>query len=410
MKILHTSDWHIGRALNGRKRYAEHEAFLNWLGQLIEDENIDAVLIAGDVFDNATPSNYAQELYYRFLCRVAGLSGCQVVVIGGNHDSPSFLNAPQEMLKLLRVHVLGSAAVNPADEVIALFDAQGQPGLLVCAVPYLRDADIRLSEAGENAEDKERKTLEGIKNHYRQVYEAARCARERLQKPLPIAVLGHLFVAGGQTVDGDGVRQLYVGSLSQVGKDIFPDEIDYLALGHLHVPQRVGGSDLMRYCGSPLPMGFGEAGQEKSVVLVDFAKPVPEVSLRAVPVFQELRALRGDWPLLSAKINELKSAKSDAWLEIVYDAAEIIGDLRERLEEAVQATDLAILSIKNSRQLDKAVKSGTAELETLESLDVNDVFKSCLDARQISEEQRQVLWPAYQETLASLYEEDLQAE
>ncbi len=149
MKLLHASDWHLGRALYNRKRYDEIEAFLAWLAGIIERENVDVVLIAGDVFDNSTPSNYAQELYCRFLCRVAGSASRQVVVIAGNHDSPSFLNAPKELLKFLNIHVVGYAAGDPADEVLVLSGTDGQPGLMVCAVPYLRNRDIKIFPAGK---------------------------------------------------------------------------------------------------------------------------------------------------------------------------------------------------------------------------------------------------------------------
>ena len=283
MKILHTSDWHIGRALYGRKRYEEFEAFLNWMAVFIEDENIDVLLVAGDVFDNSTPSNYAQELYYRFLCRAAAASHRHVVVTAGNHDSPSFLNAPKELLKFLNIHVVGCASDSPADELIVLAGPDDEPRLIVCAIPYLRDRDIRTAEAGESNEDKERKIIEGIRDHYRKVYEAAEEKRSTLKKPVPIVAMGHLFTAGGQTVDGDGVRELYIGSLAQVGRDVFPEGIDYLALGHLHIPQRVGGSDFIRYSGSPLPIGFGEAGQEKSVALVYFSGNARKVMNIPVP-------------------------------------------------------------------------------------------------------------------------------
>ncbi|KFO66434.1 exodeoxyribonuclease I, partial [Smithella sp. SCADC] len=288
MKVLHTSDWHIGRALYGRKRYEEFEAFLNWLAKLIESENIDVLLVAGDVFDNSAPSNYAQELYYRFLCRVATSSNRHVVVIAGNHDSPSFLNAPKELLEFLNIHVVGYVSDQPEDELIVLSGKNNQPGLIVCAIPYLRDRDIRTAEAGESIEDKERKIVEGIKNHYRSVCEEAKKKQAAMEKPAPIIAMGHLFAAGGQTVDGDGVRELYIGSLAQVKRDIFPEYIDYLALGHLHIGQRVGGSDFIRYSGSPLPIGFGEAEQGKSVIIVEFSDKTPTVTNIAVPGFQEL--------------------------------------------------------------------------------------------------------------------------
>jgi exonuclease SbcD len=409
MKLLHTSDWHIGRALYGRKRYEEFEAFLNWLAVFIEDENIDVLLVAGDVFDNSTPSNYAQELYYRFLCRAAAASHRHVVVTAGNHDSPSFLNAPKELLKFLNIHVVGCASDSPADELIVLAGPDDEPRLIVCAIPYLRDRDIRTAEAGESNEDKERKIIEGIRDHYRKVYEAAEEKRSTLKKPVPIVAMGHLFTAGGQTVDGDGVRELYIGSLAQVGRDVFPEGIDYLALGHLHIPQRVGGSDFIRYSGSPLPIGFGEAGQEKSVALVYFSGNARKVMNIPVPRFQELKTLQGDWPTIARDIDELKSRGSNAWLEIVYDGDEIAGDLRERLDEAVEGTGIEILRVKNNRVLERAM-SGMDTDESLDDLDATDVFNRCLESHEVPEDQRPALLSAYQEIIVSLNEADLMAE
>jgi exonuclease SbcD len=405
MKILHTSDWHIGRALYGRKRYEEFEAFLKWLADLIEEKSIDVLLVAGDVFDNSTPSNRAQELYYQFLCRVAASSNRHVVVTAGNHDSPSFLNAPRELLKFLNIHVVGYASSSPADELIVIAGPDNEPRLIVCAIPYLRDRDIRIAEAGESVEDKERKIIEGIRSHYRMVYEAAEQKRSLLKKPMPIVAMGHLFTAGGKTVDGDGVRELYIGSLLKVETDVFPECIDYLALGHLHVPQRVGGSDFIRYAGSPLPIGFGEARQEKSMVLVEFSGDAPNVTTVPVPRFQELRALQGDWQTIAREVDELKTGRTHAWLEIVYEGNEAAASLRERLNEAIEESGMEILRVKNNRVLEQ-VMTGKDTKETLDDLNETDVFKRCLQVHKVPEEKHEALLTAYQEIIAALNEAD----
>lgn len=197
---------HIGRTLYGRKRYEEFEAFLTWLAETIQQEQVDAPLVAGDVFDTSAPGNRAQELYCRFLCRVAASACRHVVVIAGNHDSPSFLNAPKELLRALNVHVVGNAAENREDEVLVLGNEDGAPELIVCAVPYLRDRDIRVAEAGESIEDKVRKLIEGIRSHYADVAALAEQKRADLGSEIPIIAMGHLFTARGQTVDR-GVRQ-----------------------------------------------------------------------------------------------------------------------------------------------------------------------------------------------------------
>ena len=412
MKILHTSDWHLGRNLYSRQRYEEFEAFLNWLAEAIDSHAVDVLLVAGDIFDTSTPSNRAQELYYRFLCRVAASSSCRhVVVIAGNHDSPSFLNAPKELLKALDVHVVGQACDNPEDELLVLADAQGLPELIICAVPYLRDRDIRLVEAGESVVDKGRKLTDGIRKHYALVTDFAEQKRQQLGKDIPIIAMGHLFAAGGKTLDDDGVRELYIGSLAHVSARIFPQCLSYTALGHLHVPQMVNDKETIRYSGSPVPMGFGEAKQQKSVCLVTCADGVTPatVQLIDVPVFQKLERISGDWQLIDSRIVTLVSTGSQAWLEVIYTGDELIADLPERLNSAIAGSAIEIVRVKNNRVL-ATVMSRIDDQETLDDLDSNDVFCRCLDAHNIPEEQRSELLTAYQETLMSLSEDDSRAQ
>lgn len=409
MKLLHTSDWHLGRSLYGRKRYDEFDAFLNWLLATIEAQCVDVLLVAGDVFDTTAPSNRAQELYYQLLCRVAKTSCRHVVVIAGNHDSPSFLNAPRELLRVLDVHVVGAASEAPEDEVIVLRDAAGVPELIVCAVPYLRDRDIRLAEAGESVEDKERKLVEGIRAHYAAVCERAEQMREAAGGDIPIVAMGHLFTAGAQTIDGDGVRELYVGSLAHIGAWIFPACIDYLALGHLHVPQKVGGSEVMRYSGSPIPIGFGEARQQKSVCLVAFASRTPAVSLVPVPVFQSLERISGAWDGIIGRISALKAADSNAWIEVIYTGEELPGDLRQGLAEAVEGSRLELLRVQNNRVIER-VLNRIHDDETLDDLDVFQVFDRRLEAASVPDGQRDELRMLYREAVAAVHDQDSQAE
>ena len=253
--------------------------------------------------------------------------------------------------------MVGSSTASLEDEVLVLRNEQDAPELILCAVPYLRDRDIRAAEAGESVEDKERKLIDGIRTHYAAVAALAEQKREELGADIPIVGMGHLFTAGGQTVDGDGVRELYVGSLAHVTAGIFPACFNYLALGHLHVPQKVNGSETIRYSGSPLPMGFGEAKQQKSVCQVDFRSTAASVQLIGVPVFQKLERIKGDWNGISNRILELSAAGSQGWLEVIYEGEEVIGDLRERLEAAISGTQMEILRIKNSRIIDRVLRT-----------------------------------------------------
>ena len=412
MKILHTSDWHLGRSLYGRKRYEEFSAFLDWLLEAIREEQVDILIVAGDIFDTSTPGNRAQELYYRFLSQAA-LTCCRhIIITGGNHDSPSFLDAPKGLLKAMNIHVVGSATENPGDQVLLLSNGD-DPELIVCAVPYLRDRDIRTASPGEALDDKSRKLVEGVRSHYQDVCGIARKIQSRLTEEgkgcIPIVATGHLFAAGGKTLEGDGVRDLYVGSLAHMGLDVFPSFIDYLALGHLHVPQTVGGAEHIRYSGSPIPMGFNEASQQKKVVLVEFSGTECDIRERMVPCFQPLVSLTGSLESIMVSLDSMKKNGSTAWVEVEYTGKEVVPHLRDLLEEVLEGTDLEILRIKNRRVMDRIINRSSRE-ETLDDLDVKDVFSRCLDAYEVPYCEREDLAVSYNEIVQSFQEDDRKAE
>ncbi|NCC76852.1 MAG: exonuclease subunit SbcD [Clostridia bacterium] len=409
MKILHTSDWHLGRPLYGRKRYDEFTAFLDWLAGVIEQEEVNVLIVAGDIFDNTTPSNRAQELYYGFLYRISQLESCRhVIIVAGNHDSTSFLDAPKPLLKVLNVHVVGDLPADPADEVIVLRDASGEPEAIVCAVPYLHDRDLRTVEAGESIEDKNAKLAEGIRQHYETVCQIAEALRQETSA-IPIIATGHLFTAGGTTVDGDGVRELYVGSLAHVEARIFPAAIDYLALGHLHVPQQVGSSPNRRYSGSPIAMGYGEARQQKIVLMAEFAGRQAAVQALPVPCFQKLERIQGSLESIFDQIAALRLSDSTAWIEVEYTGIAPIPDLREQIDAALKDTRMECHRIRN-QQVTAQVLSSMTEAENLDDLDPAEVFVRCLDMSQIPDPERPELIAAYTEILQSLQETDLLAE
>jgi len=408
LKILHTSDWHLGRSLYDRKRYDEFGKFLNWLAEFIKTQQIDVLLVAGDIFDTTTPGNRAQELYYQFLNK-ASKSGCRHMIIsGGNHDSPSFLNAPKELLRFFNVYVIGSITEQQEEEVILLSDQSSIPEAIICAVPYLRDKDIRTVEAGEKMEDKNRKLIEGLTEHYAEVGHIA-MAKKKLSGEIPIIGMGHLFTAGGQTTEGDGVRELYVGGAAYVNENCFPECFDYLALGHLHIAQKVGGSEQKRYCGSPIPMGFGEAGQEKKVIIIEFDQGKPVITEHTVPCFQKLKRITGNAEVIKSKLENLKAEGSTAWLEIDFTGNEIYAGLSDLVNEAIAGTGMEVLRMKNKRITEQAL-SRADDQETLDDLDENDVFIRCLDAHEVEEPDRTGLMLAYEEIMVSLRENDSNAE
>lgn len=413
MKILHTSDWHLGRTLYGRKRYREFAAFLDWLIQTLDEEQVDVLLVAGDIFDTGAPSHRAQSLYYRFLCRLAESHCRHVVVVAGNHDSPSFLNAPKELLRSLHVHVIGSME-SPVDKEVLVLCADDRPEAIVCAVPYLRDQEIRTVGAGETIDEKNERLIAGLRAHYAEVCAIAERKRDELQcaghRALPIIAMGHLFAAGGKTVEGDGVRELYVGSLAHVDPMCFPQSIDYLALGHLHGAQTVGGHEHLRYSGSPIPMGYGEATQTKKVVLVEWSAGARRIRERRIPCFQELVRIVGSLEQIDAQMVALRRANSSAWLEIEYTGRDWVDHLNEQLQEAASGSNLEIRRVKSRRVVPDALRATAEDEQPLEELGATEVFRRCLDAHEIPAGERAELFASYREIIQSLHDDDLHAE
>jgi exonuclease SbcD len=398
MRILHTSDWHLGKTLQRRLRYHEFDRFLTWLVECVERERIDVLLLAGDVFDTTTPNSRAQALYFGFLAkaREAGLQ--HVVVIGGNHDSPSLLEATESLLRAHQIHVIGGVTEDRFREVLMLRDRQGEPALIVGAVPYLRERDVRTAELLESPEDKARDLQEGIRRHYAAVADAARSVRSEIGLPLPMIFMGHLFAAGGRVRADDGMRDLYVGTLAHVPADVFPADAAYVALGHLHSAQVVAGQSHIRYSGSPLPMGFGEFGQTKSVVVVDLAQSPSEPRLLQIPSFQRLETVRGDLAHLEGELSRLSSLKEDIWVDAIYEGEALVPDLRERLEKIVAGSTLTLLRIRNDRLLREVfAEIGTAE--DLEEFTESQVFDLCLKRNGILETEAEELRSTFEELL-----------
>jgi len=408
MKILHTSDWHLGSSLCGHKRYEEFEYFLSWLDELIKKEAIDAVLVSGDIFDTGTPGTRAMELYYRFLNSITAVPGLQAIVTAGNHDSPSLIDAPQALLKHLRIHVFGSVTENPENEIVEIASRNGSETLIVCAVPYLRDRDIRLAEPGESIEDKTRKLEEGVQAHYREVAGLAQEKQKCRGGNVPIVAMGHLFVSGGKTVDGDGVRELYVGNLARIRGESLAEGIDYFALGHLHLPQKVAGKETIRYSGSPIPLGFEDAARQKEVVIVEFGTGEPQVRTVAVPKFREIQTLKGDLTEIGHMIGALTDLHRPVWIEVLFSDICSPSVVQTRLRELTEGSMIEVLRARPIGK-DPFVLSAPDSCETLADLSETEVFRRCMNAARISAEEQPDLADAFSEILQEIREEDTPA-
>jgi exonuclease SbcD len=399
MKILHTSDWHLGRMLYAKKdRQEEHAAFLAWLLHLIKEQSIDMLLIVGDVFDNASPSSAVQKMYYDFLVNVKKAGCQQVVVVGGNHDSPSFLNAPKVVLAALDVTVIGNAGETVEDEIVVVNDQNAQPVAIVCAVPFLRERDINRFVEGENYADRSRRINENIKKHYEDIAQLAEEKRKTIGRAIPIIATGHLSVAGGKRNDDDGVRETYIGTIEAVGSDIFPDTFEYVALGHYHIPSVI--KHHIRYCGSPIPMGFGEAEQTKVVYVISLDN-IKTVDAIKIPVFQRLVSISGDKDYLATRLKELRDQNESVWLEMIYTGNEVFPHLTAWANEQTKNSFIEILKLQNRQTLNDVLTKNDVT-DSLDDLNPLEVFDKLLEKSVISDQQKDELKTLYREVVVGL--------
>ncbi|MCI2284306.1 exonuclease subunit SbcD [Colwellia sp. MSW7] len=296
MRIIHTSDWHLGQYFYGKSRAKEHQQFLNWLIVQVKTHAIDAIIVAGDIFDTATPPSYARQMYFNFISTLQAYD-CQLVILAGNHDSVSMLAESKELLSALSTKVIANVTdvtidSNLADQVFTLKNSQGEPQAVICAIPFIRPRDVIKSQAGQSATDKSKQLQQAIVQHYQCLFEQAKQLVKTGGCQLPIIATGHLTALG--VTSSDSVRDIYIGTLEAFPSNAFPDA-DYIALGHIHRAQKVGKTEHIRYSGSPIALSFDEAKQQKRVLLVDFEKEkLSKITDLIVPCFRYISDVKND--------------------------------------------------------------------------------------------------------------------
>lgn len=375
MKILHTSDWHIGQKLYGQDRYEEFEAMLNEMLEIIIAQEVELLLISGDIFDVPSPSNRAQELYYNFLKRLFGTCCRQTIVTGGNHDSISTLNAPKEVLKMVNVTTIGGVTTELEDMIIKVMDKEGKHALTVAAIPYLRDKDVRKSVGGQDAAE----TQASVKNGLVQFYVAIEALLKTNDKPC--IGMGHLFAHGAATSDSE--RDINIGNLGAVNANEFPTAFDYTALGHIHKPQVIGQNEMIRYSGSPIPLSFSERKDHKSVVLLNLADE--QLSIAEVILLNPARKLvkfKGTTAEVQESLMSYESTASlEDWAEVEIVEEEHSPQLRMDFESFLAEHKLQIEVLKYRFSVKKG-KGDTgdffAQNKLLEDLLPQEVFEKRL--------------------------------
>jgi DNA repair protein SbcD/Mre11 len=384
MKLLHTSDWHLGQSLNQYERSYEHAQFLAWLLDTLQAENVDVLLIAGDVFDNTNPSAASQAQLYQFLTAARSrMPRLGIVMTAGNHDSPGRMEAPAPFLALLDAYVVGqtghsAGGVDFSRIVVPLKDSAGATAAWCIAMPFLRPGDV---PRVEGATDAYRAGMEAI---YAQAYAYA---LEQRSPGQAIIALGHCHITGGQ-VSEDSERRIVIGGAEALSANVFDPGIAYVALGHLHLAQKIGGDATRRYCGSPLPMSFSEVDYQHQVVIVELegeaVRTTREVYIprsvellrvpkKPAPLAEVLAALQAlEFP------ERLRDAPPEQWpyLQVRVQLSQPEPGLRMEVEAALAGKPVRLVRIETSNvRAADSMAAATLSMDELSQQSPSDYFE-----------------------------------
>ena len=386
MRLLHTSDWHLGITLSERSRRDEMTAFLSFLRDTINTRSVDTLIISGDIYDTAVPSNEAQNIYYDFLSSLKDTCCRDVVVIAGNHDSPTMLSASAAVLRRLNIHVY-SSVVNL--EPLVLEDRG-----IILPIPFPRDSEIRRAQLSETIEEGQDRLKAAIAALYRDMYRKA----EALKLNLPIIATGHLSVASA-SFDGEKNKELYLGGLGTVDTGIFDSGLSYVALGHIHKPQKLNGKGTIRYSGSPIAMTFDEAKYTKCVVIADCSYGEETVvETVEVPVERELITVRGDADTVKKEVRRLRDGKRKGWVSILLTSPEGSATIREEADGILSGSELEVLISRNTAEGER-LREESGSVRELSSMTEEDVFDALLQDNACTGERRERMLSLFREVL-----------
>ncbi|MTJ80555.1 MAG: exonuclease subunit SbcD [Telmatospirillum sp.] len=388
MRIIHTADWHLGQEFHGFPRETEHTAFLAWLEDRLVEHRVDALLVSGDIFDSQNPPVSAQRQLYQFIGRIATrLPWLRVVITGGNHDSAGRLEAPGPLLDAFGVRVIGSlprtagGAIDPDRLLVPLDSADGGPGLLCIAMPFLRPADLPPTGGNDGVDEERDPLIEGVRSLYR---EAFLLAARRLRPGQRLVAMGHCYMTGGE-ISEMSERRILGGNQHALPADIFPEDVAYVALGHLHKAQSVGGRPHMRYSGSPLPLSVSERDYRHQVMLVEIGDgPVsltPLIVPRTIPVLRipDHGTASPEEVLARAASLDLPLPPSPdlmPYLEVAVVLSAPAPGLRRELDAALDGKPvrLARLTVSSDR---RPGRDPAVPVPDLADLHPEDVFRRC---------------------------------
>lgn len=414
IRILHTADWHLGQTFFGYDRAEEHKAFLNWLTEEIRRKEIDALIIAGDIFDVSNPSAASQSIYYQFIYRVTAENpNLQIVIVAGNHDSAARLEAPLPLLQAMRTEVRGvvrkleDGVIDYDHLTVELKNRQGEVELLCMAVPFLRQGDYPAVQTEGN------QYAEGVRELYAQLLQKLWKRRKAEQS---ILAIGHLQATGSEIAEKDYSERTVIGGLECVSPDAFPEQIAYTALGHIHKAQRVSGRENVRYAGSPIPMSFAEKHYHHGVVMVTFdGGYAVDIERIECPKLIPLVSVPNGEPALPEVVlealKELPASEKAPYLEVKVLLEEPEPMLRQEIEEVLADKNYRLARIVSTYRSDAlnvekeetGWKRGLQEMSPLQI--VQSVFEKIYLA-EMPEELTDLFQEAYQAAIRKEEEDE----
>jgi len=392
MKILHTSDWHLGITFEGISREEDHKFFLKWLIKELRELEIDVLIIAGDIFDQPQPSAEAHKIYFQFLFQLSQQTSVKkVVIVGGNHDSPARLDAPAELLKLLDVFVVGGLSQDLSSlskYICPVFNKDGKIELVIAAAPFIHEYRLGVRTAFQT----EKEILQSFKEKMRDLYSALADEAELVAQGVPLIATGHLACAGYESDDAP-LEVHMVGTLGGLPKDIFDSRFSYIALGHIHRSYRVENSNAY-YCGSPIPLSIKESKQPRCVQIISFPENNfidPIIEKKQILLLRNIVEFKGTLENVLEQIQNLKwvTPASPILCIIVYVdfyTAGIDLEIRKKINKRFSKNP-PILS--NVKQIIKNIKNQNLFLPenlSLKDLTIEEVFLKMCESQNLNVE------------------------
>ena len=418
LRLFHTADWHLGHCLHGVSRQLEHQQFLDWLLDELQNRQADVLIVAGDIFDSANPSAAAQAQLYEFLVKARTRQpALNIVLIGGNHDSASRLDAPSSILNALGVTVVGGlvrdeGGINWDRLIVPLTNAAGEIKAWCGAMPFLRNADLptTVMDGGRDCspqssafppsmevrsvasglepmrpdEQDNEPLIAGVKSLYAQLFSKLQAKAIQGES---LILTGHCYMVKG-CVSELSERKILGGNQHALPIELFPEDIAYVALGHLHLAQKVGENDHIRYSGSPIPLSFDESHYPHQIVQVDIETGQPVETL-AIKIPRSVDLLRipnsKDFTVLSDALAQLEQLDFDEnlpveqrpFVELRIKLEKPEPSLRQQVEEVIAKLPVRLLKISTAYSgSDKSLADVKIE-ERLEELQPLDVFQRC---------------------------------